>query len=218
MKIKKFFKNRKLNAVIKTARNLLKRYGFRGLIKGLINKLRGYPLAAGIAVTTDIKIRQTQEARDQIGREILSEQQNELSPKEQINQILRFAYQPKLSVIMPLCGEPAEWLKKTIASLRSQSYANWELCAAGAQALPLMEEWQKEDERIQFQHSAQNGEPAADAALNTAMGEYAVILDPGDELTPDAFSDRQRNQPVSGHRTTVQRRVRGPGFRHAAAA
>lgn len=48
----------------------------------------------------------------------------------------RFAYEPKISIVIPLFNTPEKYLKELIDSVVAQSYGNWELCLADGSTSP----------------------------------------------------------------------------------
>jgi len=101
---------------------------------------------------------------------------------------------PLLSIILPVYNVEAKWLTRCIESVRSQIYADWELCIADdaspkAHIKQLIESYAAKDERIRAVFRKENGHisAASNSALEVASGEFAVLLDHDDELTEDAL-------------------------------
>ena len=44
------------------------------------------------------------------------------------NEVRLFAYRPRISVLMPVYDPEAAWLTRTLDSVMSQTYPDWELC------------------------------------------------------------------------------------------
>src|SRR6266403_2131048 len=104
------------------------------------------------------------------------------------------AYQPTISVIVPVYNPPAQMLRRCIESVKSQLYARWELCIADdpsthPQLLQLLEQYASEDPRIKMVFRERNGHIAAtsNSALGLATGEFLALLDHDDELSADAL-------------------------------
>ena len=106
----------------------------------------------------------------------------------------RFARSPKVSVVVPIYNPPAAFLEAMIASVRDQTYANWELCLAdGASPAdyvrPMLERAAASDARIRVAFLPTNagivGNSNAAAAL--ATGDYVGLLDHDDALAPFAL-------------------------------
>lgn len=192
-KVIDLLKSHNKKAILNTACGLCKQYGIRGLIKGIRNKLDGRPLLTGIALPTAQNMHSSDEYNRR-GLEILKEQQNELTRDEQISQISKFKFQPKLSVLMPVYNAPIKWLEVAIDSLKKQSYTNWELCAVDDGSKDLRGESffksvQQSDSRIKFRRLDKNGgiSKASNVALEMASGEFIVLMDQDDALTEDAL-------------------------------
>lgn len=101
---------------------------------------------------------------------------------------------PLVSVVMPTCETPEGFLREVIASVRAQSYVDWELCVCDdASTLPhvrvVLEEQAAADSRIRFVASDLRSGIAAttNKAIALAAGEYVVFIDHDDLLHPDAL-------------------------------
>lgn len=108
----------------------------------------------------------------------------------------RFARSPKISVVVPVYNPPAEFLEAMIASVREQTYANWELCLAdGASSAPhvrpMLEKAAAGDSRIRAVFlPANNGIVGnSNAAIRIASGEFIALLDHDDTLAPFALHE-----------------------------
>lgn len=104
------------------------------------------------------------------------------------------ARQPLISVILPVYNIEEKWLRSCIDSVRTQIYAKWELCIAddaspSAHVRRVLDEYVASDDRIRVVFREKNGHisAASNSALELANGEYAVLLDHDDELSPDAL-------------------------------
>ena len=105
-----------------------------------------------------------------------------------------FAERPLVSVLVPVYRPAAADLKRAIASVRAQSYSNWELCLAddgsGSQETSaILAQAAAEDARVRVTALAKSAgiSAASNAALALARGEYVALLDQDDELSPDAL-------------------------------
>lgn len=103
-------------------------------------------------------------------------------------------YQPLISVIIPVYNTDPQWLRACIESVRSQTYANWELClcddaSTNPETVRTLREYESQEIRIHY--SSVNGgiSVASNAALDLAHGDYVAFLDHDDELTPDALGE-----------------------------
>lgn len=99
---------------------------------------------------------------------------------------------PKISIIIPAFNPGTEPFKKTLESVKKQTYDNWELCISDCSDEPLspvIKEVFGKDSRIVYRHFdeklgiSDNSNMAA--AIST--GEYIAIFDHDDLLTPDAL-------------------------------
>lgn len=101
-----------------------------------------------------------------------------------------------LSVIMPVYDPPVEYLNRAIETVRSQVYANWELCIAddassNGEVRTALLKWAETDARIKiiFRETNGNISLATNSAVSLATGSHLVFLDQDDELTPDALGE-----------------------------
>jgi glycosyltransferase involved in cell wall biosynthesis len=101
-----------------------------------------------------------------------------------------------LSVVMPVYNPPLEFLDKAIQSVVDQVYQNWELCIADdASTDPalrdILQKWSEQDSRIRLVWREENGNisRATNSAAEIASGEFLVLMDQDDEITPDALAE-----------------------------
>lgn len=117
------------------------------------------------------------------------------SPKELEEQKnTRFAYAPKISILIPLYKTDTTYLSELIDSIQAQTYSNWELCLSDGSGVetPLrkvVEAYQKNDDRIKMvcSESPLQISDNTNAALKIATGEFVAFVDHDDLLTPDAL-------------------------------
>lgn len=110
------------------------------------------------------------------------------------NEIEKFEYQPKISIVMPVYNVEEKWLSKCIDSVQKQYYSNWELCIADdcstkTYIKPLLEQYAQNDSNIKVVFRKTNGHicEATNSALEIATGEFIGLLDNDDELAPFAL-------------------------------
>ncbi len=103
-----------------------------------------------------------------------------------------------VTIIIPTYGTP-QFLKKSIESVISQTYTDWELIIvddnnpdteARKETQKLVAEFTKADSRIRYiQHTHnKNGAAARNTALVEAKGEYVSFLDSDDEYMPNRLA------------------------------
>jgi glycosyltransferase involved in cell wall biosynthesis len=85
-------------------------------------------------------------------------------------------------------------LEEAIASVRSQTFANWELClvddgSTEPEIVNALERHAAQDARIHVERRENAGgiSVASNTALNCATGEYIALLDHDDTLVPEAL-------------------------------
>ncbi len=101
---------------------------------------------------------------------------------------------PKFSIVVPLYRTNENFLKEMIESVQAQTYANWELCLAdgsgeGYDLEKIVAGFSAADSRVKYKNLKDNLGIAGNtnAALDMAEGDYIVLLDHDDLLTPDAL-------------------------------
>jgi glycosyltransferase involved in cell wall biosynthesis len=111
--------------------------------------------------------------------------------KENVSQL---KFKPLVSILVPVYNTNPEYLKSTVHSILEQIYPNWQLCLVDdkspkeetREALAEIATW---DERINvfFQDQNKHISETSNQALAMAKGEYCVLADHDDFLTPDAL-------------------------------
>lgn len=105
------------------------------------------------------------------------------------------AYQPLISIIVPVYNPEEDFLRQAIESVIEQVYPNWELCLADDRSSKphvksVLEEYADRDRRIKVTYRQENGHicRASNSALEIATGEYVALLDHDDLLPPHALA------------------------------
>lgn len=100
---------------------------------------------------------------------------------------------PRFSIITPVYDPPADILRATIDSVRSQTFADWELilvddCSPSTHVRKILRDACK-DRRISVIERAANGGivAASNDGLERATGEFIALLDHDDTLHPAAL-------------------------------
>ncbi len=106
---------------------------------------------------------------------------------------VRFAYRPKISVLLPVYNVEPKWFLKAVQSVRDQHYDNWELCIADdCSTDPQLRKafaTLSDDARIRFVSRTENGHicAATNSAADLVTGEFIALLDHDDLLAPQAL-------------------------------
>jgi GT2 family glycosyltransferase len=139
--------------------------------------------------------------------------------------VVRLAYQPTVSVIMPVFEPPPEVLRAAIDSVRHQLYTNWELCIAddGSSAPhvgAILGEYEAMDSRITVARRDLNGHisAACNTALALATGEWVACLDHDDLLAEHALAlavAALADHPEAGIIYSDEDKFDGDGKRHS---
>ena len=152
----------------------------RLLLDGGFNKL----LLGDSYHLTPMEYREWVVDKDSLSVEQLAKQQEQLSA---------FAEQPKFSIIIPCFETPIKFLTRAVDSVRAQTYSNWEICLADdASKDRRLHAYLSElagDPRIKVSLRSENGHisQCSNTALETAEGDWVVLLDHDDELSIDAL-------------------------------
>ncbi len=106
----------------------------------------------------------------------------------------RFSYEPRISVLVPVYRPEKAQFDAMLASLKKQSYGNWELCLADGSPevkglSERLDQLSKKDPRIRVRHLPENLGIAGNtnACLDLASGEWCALLDQDDLCEPDAL-------------------------------
>lgn len=105
-----------------------------------------------------------------------------------------FSWEPKISIVVPLYRTPQGYLEKLVASVKEQTYGNWQLClsdGSGADS-PLrayLEKLERSDDRIRvvFHKETLKIAENTNEAIRISDGEFIGFADHDDELTPWAL-------------------------------
>lgn len=105
-----------------------------------------------------------------------------------------FAWEPKISIVVPLYRTPEKYLRELVQSVRSQTYANWELVlsdgsGADSPLTGLLDRLMSEDDRIVAVHNGTQLRIAenTNAAIAAVTGEFLAFGDHDDVFAPDAL-------------------------------
>lgn len=123
-------------------------------------------------------------------------------PNEKMLELQKGASFPnrvKFSIVVPLYETPLKYLKQLIASVKNQSYQNWELClsdGSGENSLltSFLEKQKKQDSRIKV-ISRNKKLPISEntnQAMEIAGGDFIVFADHDDLLRVDALFELAR--------------------------
>ncbi|WFS25140.1 glycosyltransferase [Rhizobium rhododendri] len=107
-----------------------------------------------------------------------------------------FAVQPLFSVLVPVYRTPVDVFSAMVESVQRQTYEKWELClvivdedVVTKELIQKARDFSTKDTRIKLYLTKENAGISgnSNAALSIADGEWAVLLDHDDLLTPDAL-------------------------------
>lgn len=106
----------------------------------------------------------------------------------------KFDYMPKLSIVIPAFKTPERYLREMLDSIKVQTYENWEVCVAdgsprGEGRERVLRRFAEEDRRFKYVILGENKGISGNtnAAMDMADGDFIVLADHDDALTPDAL-------------------------------
>lgn len=106
----------------------------------------------------------------------------------------KFAYSPKISILVATFNTKEEYLKEMIDTVVNQSYSNWELCIADGSTNDFVEKYVYEHyssygDKIKFKKLDQNYGISGNTnkAFEMATGDYITVYDHDDTLELDCF-------------------------------
>lgn len=106
----------------------------------------------------------------------------------------KFKLKPKFSIVIPVWKTPEKYLREMIDSIIDQTYGNWELCIAdgspaGQSVERILKKYAEKDSRIRYKILGENLGIAGNtnAAMDMADGDYIVLADHDDRVTPNAL-------------------------------
>ncbi len=111
----------------------------------------------------------------------------------------RFSYMPKFSIVIPAYKTPERYLREMLDSIVAQTYENWEVCVAdgsprGQSSERLLARYAQQDRRFKYVILGENKGISGNtnAAMDMATGDFIVLADHDDTLTPDALYECAR--------------------------
>jgi GT2 family glycosyltransferase len=120
---------------------------------------------------------------------------------------VEMAYRPVLSIIMPVSEGQEKQLNRSFQSILVQTYPFWELCCftegvSLARARNSLEAHSLDDRRIRIIPGSGAGglSDGLNRALSSATGDFMCLMEPGDEISPDALFELARN--INAHPDT----------------
>lgn len=111
-----------------------------------------------------------------------------------LEHIEKLPRKPLISILMPVYNTKESFLHSAIESVMGQLYPNWELCIADdcsteSHVSRVLQEYQKQDERIKVVFRKENGNISAcsNSALELVSGDFLALMDHDDVLPEHAL-------------------------------
>jgi len=105
-----------------------------------------------------------------------------------------FNRMPLISIVIPTYNTKVHYFKELLASIKMQTYANWELCIADGNStnkdtIAYLQECARQDKRIRIKFLSENLGISGNTneAIKLAKGEYIAFADHDDILENDAL-------------------------------
>ena len=124
-------------------------------------------------------------------------QENEPSVEDltaQRNRSFQYSYRPLISIIIPVYNPPIDILEKTLHSVISQSYDNWEICIVDGNSdekiiRDLLQSYAERFPNIHVRFLTENLGISENTnnAVQMAQGEFIALLDHDDLISPHAL-------------------------------
>lgn len=106
----------------------------------------------------------------------------------------RFAFTPKISIVVALYRTPEKYLTEMIESVRKQSYRNWELCLSDGSGEDspienILKQYEEKDNRIKVVYNRKQLRISENTneGLKVSTGDYIAFADHDDLLAPNAL-------------------------------
>jgi GT2 family glycosyltransferase/predicted O-methyltransferase YrrM len=174
-----------LRKIVVASLRIARKQGVRSLIHQALEKIRRREFALVGMETSQGNQYDVWLSNNQLTEEKLAKTREEIS---------RFGYKPKISIVMPVYNPEEKELEAAISSVTDQVYPNWELCAVDDASTKkhirkVLSEQARRDTRIRVKYLDTNLgiSGASNEALKMASGEFVGFLDHDDELTKDAL-------------------------------
>ncbi|HUA13560.1 MAG TPA: glycosyltransferase family 2 protein [Candidatus Sulfotelmatobacter sp.] len=113
---------------------------------------------------------------------------------EKQQELEKLTYQPLISILVPTYNTEIIYLYDCIMSVKTQLYANWELCivddaSTNSDVREEIKRLADTDDRIKYKFREKNGHisQATNDALAMAQGEFVGLFDHDDVLWPNAL-------------------------------
>jgi GT2 family glycosyltransferase len=154
----------------------LKRNGIWGTIKKIILKIKS------------LAIRKNNNKSDYL---IWLELNETFDEELKLQKRYSFSYRPKISIVIPMYNTSLIYFKELLASVKTQTYDNWELCLADGslkrnRKIKALCAW---DKRIKYIFLGENKGISGNTneAIKLAAGDYIAFMDHDDTLAPFAL-------------------------------
>lgn len=149
-------------------------------------------------VSNIVENMEKQGIKDYITLASLSARKNgETKKSERVNGDIKF------SILMPVYNVEVKYLQEAIQSIKDQLYLNWELCLVDDASTDFgVREYLKsincENIKVMFLEDNKGISGATNEAANIAEGDYLILMDNDDLITPDALLEFYKEIEKSG--------------------
>lgn len=119
-----------------------------------------------------------------------------LKRQKKMDQTISFAYQPLISIIVPVYNVASKYLEICIESVINQTYSNWQLlliddASTNEKTKENLKKYENIDCRINVQYRLENGHisVASNDGIKQSKGEFIALLDNDDKLEKNALQE-----------------------------
>jgi glycosyltransferase involved in cell wall biosynthesis len=112
--------------------------------------------------------------------------------KENHNELVKFKYNPLISIVVPTYNTDVKLLKTLIKSVESQIYSNWELSifddsSTNSEIIDFLKSIKNEKVTVGFGEKNENISVSTNNAITQSSGDFIAFLDHDDELSSNAL-------------------------------
>ncbi len=133
--------------------------------------------------------------RTALRRPVYDPLQGRLSLEQSEKVLAACARRPLFSLVAPVAGAPVAALRRAVHSVKAQHSPRWELLlvdrgSSDSSVAALLDGAPAADDRVRVLRLREDPgvAGAANAGVTAATGEFIALLDPADELAPDALT------------------------------
>ena len=192
--ISRFFSKSDLKFIFLKLIKLIRKKGLINTLKK-INETRIIFLKSGDFVIEKLpRMHYSTELELNKYKEFIEKEKKSIDENKIKEEIKKFKYFPKFSIVVPVYNTKKVYLNEFIESVRNQYYPNWELCIADdfsdkSYIKPFLKKYTNKDKRIKtiFRERSGHISKCTNSALSLSTGEYICLMDHDDLIPQNAL-------------------------------